>query len=137
MKQLKDPPQVLVYPEKPLREGEITQLSFAIDGLWTPRIIVINEEWLSDEVVNKIADDLAKIDYLEDTHHGDYVDERGDFYFQCYYEYLIYRKAGNYRVVLWEIDLNSSFLNELNIKCDYKKLKELIEYKLVCELQKY
>ena len=68
----KEMPWVLIYPEKPLRQNEITPLSFAIDGVCEPQIISVIESLLADELVYRIEEEIE--DKENEPTQGNYYD---------------------------------------------------------------
>lgn len=79
---------VLIYPEKSSRQNEITPLSFAIDGVWEPQIISINESLLADELVWRIEEEIEdKKDEQSNYYDLIYTDQRDPFQFDIDIEF--------------------------------------------------
>ena len=128
--------QVLQYP------CDEKDLAYAIEGLWHPKIVAIDEQKLAEELVGLMELDIDHHEQ-DDSYDEHYTTERyikkEQFDFLAVVNYTTYIIGGENRrryIKVGEIDLYSFFdNNELLIKWDNERLRSEIESQIIVGFQ--
>ena len=128
--------QVLQYP------GDEKDLAYAIEGYWQPKIIAVDEQKLSEDLVELMEREIdhhEQDDKYDDHYQTEMHIVKEQFDFLAVVNYTTYIIGGENRrryIKVGEIDLYSFFdNNELLIKWNNERLASEIESQIIIGFQ--
>lgn len=127
--------KILPYPEKPnpILPGMPSVLSFALDGLFTPDIVVVDENILADDLSLAIGDEIDLLD-VQKSYDIIYDIDKEPFRFTVDLSFEVYTLNGYYMVEITKIAILASwgkdregFSIELPVKYSKESLIAILE----------